>query len=100
MADGDLYAHANEVELDEHPVVIIRSGCMHIRSLMLSVCLNKAGWPRSLVGSTKDSVFCCYDLSCCSKGRKFKCDHCTTASEWLTSIQDQLDEEGMVSEDL
>ena len=100
MADGDLYAHANEVVLDEHPVVMICSGCMNIRSLMLSVCSNKAGWPRSLVGSTKASVFCCYDPSCCSKGRTFKCEHCITASEWLTSIQDQLGEEGLVNKDL
>ena len=71
MADGTLYAHANEVLLDEHPVVIIRSGRMKIRRLMLSVCSNQAGWPRSLVGSLKDSDFCCYDPSCCSKQRKF-----------------------------
>lgn len=100
VADGDLYTHANEVMLDEHPVVIIRSGCMTVSSLLLSVCSKKAGWPRSLVGSTKDSVFCCYDPSCCSKRRRFKCDHCTTASEWLTSVHDQLGDEGLVSEDL
>ena len=28
------------------------------------------------------------------------CDHCTTASKWLTSIQDRLDQEGLVSKDL
>ena len=85
--------------LDERPVVIIRSGCTNIRSLLLSVCSNKTGWPRSLVGSTKDSVFCCYDPSCSSKRRKFKCDHCTTAAEWLTSVQDRLDGEGLARND-
>lgn len=86
--------------LDEHPVVVIRSGSTNISSLLLSVCTHKAGWPRSVVGSTKASVFCCYNPTCCSKGRRLKCEHCTTASDWLKGIQEQLDQEGSVTEDL
>ena len=97
LDNAELYVHASDVTLDDNPVVLIHSGSLRAKDLLLSVSSNAAGWPRSVVGSMKDQGFSCLDPSCRSKGRRFKCEHCLTASQWLNNLQAQLTEEAVGS---
>ena len=97
LDNAKLYVDASDVTLDDNPVVLIHSGSLRAKDLLLSASSNAAGWPCSVVGSTKDQVLSCLDPSCRSKGRRFKCEHCLTASQWLNKLQAQLTEEAVGS---
>ena len=100
LPDADLYDRVSQVKFSQSTMSIIHCDSHDVAGLALSVAMHDNGFPRCTVGADTDDNICCHNSQCCSKMRKYSCEHCRLIADELQHIQSQLDNEDVASADI
>lgn len=86
-----MYERIDDVVLQHDIVTLINGSNICSSDVVLSVCIEDAGWPRTCVGADNAGSLLCRKASCCSKGAlKYNYKHCKAVGQWLSGIEQKI----------